>query len=96
MASTAPLIFYCKTPAGGKVPVPTKFRLRKCTEFRGISQNFANFGLFWFVQNSSVCFGCFDTGAKHRKKQNFSLGFTIQIKKQPLPQKLLFEPYSRK
>jgi hypothetical protein len=39
-----------------------------------------NLGLFRFVtKNSSVCFGCFDIGSKHRNKPKlFVIGFTKQ------------------
>ncbi len=34
---------------------------------------------FGFLRNSSVCFGCFDIGSKHRNKPNyFVFGFTKQ------------------
>jgi hypothetical protein len=36
------------------------------------------------VRKSSVCFGCFDTGAKHRNKpKSFCGGFEKQTEKQP-------------
>ena len=35
---------------------------------------------FGLLRNSSVCFGCFDIGSKHRNKpKRFVIGFTKQI-----------------
>jgi hypothetical protein len=39
---------------------------------------------FGLIRNSSVCFGCFDTGSKHRNKPKILVfGFTKQTETQP-------------
>ena len=47
-----------------------------CRKFRVVSVFSVCFGL---LRNSSVCFGCFDKGSKHRNKPKlFVFGFTKQ------------------
>ncbi len=42
------------------------------------------FGCFSLFRENSVCFGCFDTGPKHRNKpKKMCIGFAKQTEKQP-------------
>ncbi len=56
------------------------------------------FRKFWvvslrFFQNSSVCFGCFDIGSKHRNKPTFfAYGFTKQTRNRSCFGLFRFEP----
>jgi hypothetical protein len=48
-----------------------------------------NLGLFRFFRNSSVCFGCFDIGSKHRNKPKI-LVFDFTKKTKTQPKQILF------
>ena len=48
---------------------------------------------FCFLRNSSVCFGCFDIGSKHRNKLNFFVfGFKKQTRNRSCFGLFRFEP----
>ncbi len=67
------------------------------TKMHGISQNFCKFR-FVLVCFKTVLFVSVVSIQVRNTEKNmiFFLGFTIQIKKQPVPRKLLFELHSRK
>ena len=73
-----------------KRPTEQFYREHILVFFRKLRVDLVYFGLF---QNSTVCFGCFDIGSKHRNKPKFFVfGFTKQTETQPKQFLFSFEP----